>query len=99
MYRFGWLLLILLLIPLAIPIGLVIAGTILINVGPTLLIASTKNSSWYYYRRDCAKCWIWIGLIILGLIINPFVWVGLLIYSIPQGVMYLVRYYRQRREI
>lgn len=63
------------------------------------MIASVKNSSWYYYQRDCNKCGIWLGLIIVGLIINPFVWVGLLIYSIPQGIMYLVRYYRQRREI
>lgn len=99
MYRLGWFLLILLLIPLALPIGLVVAGTPASKIGPTLLIASVKNSSWYYYQRDCNKCGIWLGLIIVGLIINPFVWVGLLIYSIPQGIMYLVRYYRQRREI
>jgi hypothetical protein len=58
-----------------------------------------RNSTWYYYRGDCAKCWTLLTLIAVGLILNPFIWLGLLIYSIPQGIIYLVRYCRQRREI
>jgi hypothetical protein len=38
-------------------------------------------------------------LIILGVALNPIVWVGILIYSIPVGISYLIKYYRHRREI
>jgi hypothetical protein len=64
-----------------------------------LLISWITSSTWYYYQGRCAKCWTWLALIALGLVLNPLIWLVLLIYSVPQGIMYLVRYYRKRRQI
>lgn len=36
-------------------------------------------------------------LVVFGLALDPIVWIGVLIYAIPQGVKYFVKYYQHRR--
>jgi hypothetical protein len=69
------------------------------NQGPTWLIKKVKKTDWYKYKGDYTKCGTWLILIAIGLILNPFFWLGLLIYWIPKGITYMVRQYRQRRQI
>lgn len=63
--------------------------------GPALTLEYVNNK--FYPYRCCQKLVAIIFSVILGLVINPFVWVGLIIYFLPKGIDFCVSYFRRRR--
>ena len=92
MYRISLLLLLIILIPLALPFAL-------LGAGPTVLIVLIKDRDFYWGLSNCERFPIIVLLIVLGLVINPIVWIGLTIYFVPMGIGALIEYYRNIREI
>ena len=92
MYRLGLLLLIIVLIPIALPIAMLIAG-------PTLAIMFIKDRDFYWGLSACEKFTFMVLCVIVGLILDPIAWIGLIGYFTPIGVMALIDYYRSIRDM
>ena len=88
LWRAMMLLLIIILIPILLPI-------VMIGVGPTLLIIYLIEKC--EYSSLLIKILLCLASVPIGLVIDPFVWIGFTAYFIPKGIVYLVRYYRRRR--
>ena len=84
------LLLIIILVPLCLPFAL-------LGAGPTVIIAYIRNKDFYWGLSTCEKFPIVVLSIILGLILNPIAWVGLIIYFLPVGIGMMIDYYRRMR--
>jgi hypothetical protein len=84
---------ILLLIILGFPVMLPVA---MVAVGPILTIQMLYDR--YYPNGCCKKSFLGLFGIIVGLIANPFVWIGCIFYLIPKGITRLCEWYRERRE-
>ena len=87
--RFGLLLLILVTVPVLLPVAMVACG-------PVLLSRILYDC---LYPYGCLKK---AGVILLGSIIgiiaDPFVWIGCIFYFVPQGIIKGYRWIRERRE-
>ena len=82
------LLLIIILAPVIIPL-------VMLGVGPGILITYFMDRC---YRAGCCGKFLLIMISIpLGIIIDPFLWIGFTVYFIPKGISYLIRYFRRRR--
>jgi hypothetical protein len=86
--RIAIFLLILILLPLGIPIGLLIAGPAVV----TMFLMD------YCRAYTCFQRFlVFLIGIIAGLLSNPIVWIGLIIYYVPKGISHLLYSYRVRR--
>ena len=83
--RIGLLLLILLGIPVALPVGMIISGPLLLG-----------NLFWNCIYPDSfiKKSGVVIMSTVLGLVSDPIVWIGSIIYFIPLGISKLIRWHR-----
>lgn len=82
--------LIFLLFPLAIPVAMIAAG-------PAFFITMTLECS--HYWGNCRKAILIIGCVAIGLLLDPFFWIGAILYSIPKGISLLIQYIKRRRRI
>lgn len=75
-------------LPIALPLAMLIAGPAIIG-----------NFLWREcYPYSClARFLLIIMSTILGIILNPFVWIGIVAYYLPKGVIYIIDYFRRRR--
>jgi hypothetical protein len=87
--RLGILFLIIVGVPIMLPVAMV-------AVGPVLIIQMLQDC---LYPDGCLKK---TGMVLLGVLIgvvaNPVVWVGCIVYFIPKGIIRLCDWYRERRE-
>jgi hypothetical protein len=86
--RIGLLFLFIIGVPVILPVAMAICGPVLIG-----------NLFWncIYPDNFCKKFGIIIISIILGLIANPIVWIGSMVYFIPKGIQKLYYWYIQRK--
>ena len=92
MYRLGLVLLFLVLIPLALPIAMLIAG-------PSLAIIFIKEREFYWYLDNLYKFPLITLCIIFGFALNPIAWIGLICYFLPIGIIWLCDYYKNVRDM
>jgi hypothetical protein len=71
-------------VPVILPVAMIACGPVLIG-----------NVFWNCLYPDgfCKKFWVVILSIILGILANPIVWIGCMVYFIPKGIQKLYYWY------
>jgi hypothetical protein len=86
--RLAIFILILIGLPIGIPIAMIVAGPIVLSIW---LIDECRVYT-------CFKRFLVVFTgILVGFILNPVIWIGLIIYYLPKGISHLVYLYRRRR--
>lgn len=83
--RIAILLLLIIGFPVMIPVAM-------IAVGPVMVVKVMHDSC--YPEGRCKKALIVLSGSIIGLAINPIVWIGCIVYFIPKGISRLCEWYR-----